>query len=729
MGSFTEFFRPRSPSSKRASAPLSTLDVQLEPPPKPLWALASESSLSLHRQHHGHERCRSHGPRDPYFHYDHAGSGTAASAAGGRGASSRHGPLPEERENERQEAIDARRRTTSMDDVARGFEGIRISAPRGGPSYLPAPQPASTRSSPARTLPRPPAQPYPYPASDFPQSYGTSSWGGRPSASAPAGFAATARTQPALQQASSCSPTRPTNPPAPSPSRPPLPLRPAMTMPSPPHYTTTPRGPLVPSNPPIPSASPFHPFSPSSAPPPPPIYRAHSRPSPPRLPHPPPPRHTGSFASSSPNKPLPTPSQSPDRPKPPPRTRPSPASSSPTGGGPSQPSTRPRPRPLPSPTPASASPRRKPPPKNSTPLLTPSKPKRQRQSQVVDLSHTSSSSSSDDDSGSEVEPSFFSSPSSSSIPTPPPALSSRNTTTPKKSPAANLRSREKPSPSPARSSPASSPPKSQQPQCDGITSAGRRCTRSAFPAPLPSSDVDGEAEPDEQQLPAFCHQHAKLALVESGCFVLAGLSSWGGGGRREKWVSYSDWIMPDLPMQTQALLRHYMAKPVSDKDGEGYIYIHELVDLPSPASTTYLKLGRTIHPVRRLSEWRSSCPSREPIVRDILPRLATAAADAPGSMQGHQLRFAERGTGYHHRWERLCLVEVAGRASMRATSSAGKERERERENCRDCGKRHLECFEVGRDAFEGVDGGGAGAGGWVREVVERWERWCRDVLE
>ncbi|GAA5866199.1 hypothetical protein JCM1840_005110 [Sporobolomyces johnsonii] len=740
MGAFTDLFRPRSPSSKRSSAPLSTLDVQLDPPPKPLWAFATEPTLH-HRQPHRHDRCRSHGPRDPYFHYDHPRSGTGQSPAGGAGATRTEGPPPEERENARQGAIDPRRRTTSMDDVARGFESIRISAPRGGPSYPPAPQPSSTRSSPARTLPRPPAQPHPYPASDLPQSYGASPWGGRPSASAPAGFAAPAQPQPAFQRTASSSPTRPTYPPAPSPPRPPLPLPPAMTMPQPQHYTTTPRGTLIPSNPPIPSTSPFHPFPSSSAPPPPPIYRAHPRPSPPRLPHPPPPpRHASSSASSSPNKPLPSPSQSPDRPKPPPRTRPSPASSSPVGGGPSQPPSRPRPRPLPSPASTSASARRKPPPKISTPLLTPSKPKQQPKSHVLDLSHTSSSSSSDD-SGSELEPSL-SSRSSSSIPTPPPARSTASTTTIKKSPAANARSRERPSPSPARSSPASSPSKPQQSQCHGITSAGRRCMRSALPAPLPAPDHDDEeAEPDgpdDQQPPAFCHQHAKLALVESGCFVLAGLSSWGGGGRREKWVSYSDWIMPDLPMQTQALLRHYMAKPVSDKDGEGYIYIHELVDRPpSSTSTTYLKLGRTIHPVLRLSQWRSSCPSREPIVRDILPRLppspSSSASDAPGSgsgsMQGHQLRFAERGTGYHHRWERLCLVEVAARASMHSRARGeptSTSTPTEKEKCRDCGKRHLECFEVGKDAFEDpVDGGG----GWVREIVERWERWCRDVLE
>jgi len=133
------------------------------------------------------------------------------------------------------------------------------------------------------------------------------------------------------------------------------------------------------------------------------------------------------------------------------------------------------------------------------------------------------------------------------------------------------------------------------------------------------------------------------------------------------------------------------------------------------SSRTYLKLGRTIHPILRLSQWRSSCPSLDPIVRDILPRSLPSSSP-------NRKRFADTGTENCHRWERLCLVEVAGRLEL----EQGAEKE-SREKCRDCGKKHLECFWVGRDAF-GEMGARDGGGGWVVEVVERWERWCRDVL-
>ncbi len=120
--------------------------------------------------------------------------------------------------------------------------------------------------------------------------------------------------------------------------------------------------------------------------------------------------------------------------------------------------------------------------------------------------------------------------------------------------------------------------------------------------------------------------------------------------------------------------------------------------------TAHIKLGRTVKPVARLSQWRANCPSREPIVRYVFPR----AVDSTRTTQ-----FAARGTRNHHRWERLCLVELAGRAISAAD-----------EKCADCGARHVECFRVDRGAVSGV-----GDGQWdVVQVVEKWKRWCRDVL-
>lgn len=113
-----------------------------------------------------------------------------------------------------------------------------------------------------------------------------------------------------------------------------------------------------------------------------------------------------------------------------------------------------------------------------------------------------------------------------------------------------------------------------------------------------------------------------------------------------------------------------------------------------------IKLGRSVKPVTRLSQWRSQCPSREPVVRGVFPGADTGGLNA-------SLQFAPRGTKHHHKWERLCLIEVAGRASSDKTE------------CADCGKVHVELFHVESGAYEL----------WVRDIVERWGRWCRDVLE
>lgn len=156
------------------------------------------------------------------------------------------------------------------------------------------------------------------------------------------------------------------------------------------------------------------------------------------------------------------------------------------------------------------------------------------------------------------------------------------------------------------------------------------------------------------------------------------------------------------------------------------------ISTPLFSDRTYLKLGRTIHPVLRLTQWRSSCPSLDPIVRDILPRkqqLGCSTSGRPGSLNP-QTNFAQVGTKNHFRWERLCLVEIAGRCQVlyeKENEDGGGGRGEKKEKCKDCGKKHLECFRVGRDAFSssGIDGN---EGGWVVEIVERWERWCRDVL-
>ncbi|GAA5939779.1 uncharacterized protein JCM15063_005284 [Sporobolomyces koalae] len=365
----------------------------------------------------------------------------------------------------------------------------------------------------------------------------------------------------------------------------------------------------------------------------------------------------------------------------------------------------PPPPPLPRPTSYQSS---RPPPVPS-PSSRPS-PVRRKPQQVIVIESSSSSSSSSSSDYSDSSP-----PSSRSAATPSPTKRS----TPSK--------RSSPSPGPIKKS-----------QCDGLTSTGLRCTRLASAPATSSRSIDHDGTPE----PVYCHQHAKTALVQTGCFVMSAGRRGRNEKKREVWINFDAWILPDLPLHTQTLLRHYMQKPVSEKDTPGYIYIHELIDKRNPPShsampnpETYLKLGRTIHPVLRLSQWRQSCPSLDPIVRDILPRRE-------GTTRG----FAETGTENCHRWERLCLVEIKGRIetnykdlqSRSTPTKRGSRQDRkegrrlepeEGEKCRDCGKVHLECFRVRKDAFIDLDVGAAcEGGGWVTEIVERWERWCRDVL-
>ncbi|SCV67470.1 BQ2448_5081 [Microbotryum intermedium] len=281
----------------------------------------------------------------------------------------------------------------------------------------------------------------------------------------------------------------------------------------------------------------------------------------------------------------------------------------------------------------------------------------------------------------------------------------RENLTPTKTPSSTQRRSDATKPS----AHASSSPSKSRVQCSGTTTSNKRCTR------MIESSSGGSSSPGplrDLNLASYCHQHLKMSLSEPGCFVLSNVR----GG--EHWVEYEDWILSDLDERTKVLLRSEMGSRVSSLDSEGLlrkpgIYVHELAPTSASSSTTYIKIGRSVKPLSRLSQWKHQCPSRKPIVRDILPRRnETTSTRAGGAMS-----FAERGTPNHHRWERLVLIEVSGRAKMMALNEKGKKGSMSME-CRDCGQRHVEMFEVGRGAYDF----------WVRDVLERWERWCRDVI-
>ena len=158
--------------------------------------------------------------------------------------------------------------------------------------------------------------------------------------------------------------------------------------------------------------------------------------------------------------------------------------------------------------------------------------------------------------------------------------------------------------------------------------------------------------------------------------------------------------------------------------------------------TTFIKLGRSIRPVARLNQWKSQCRSREasrstslsaepvrlmwllfqPIVRDIFPlhsshplkpaqTVSGLLNQSPSRLHG-ALAFAERGAPNHHRWERLCLIELAGVAALQAYKR--QELDSARQKCSDCGKVHVELFLVDRGSYE-------------REIIDLVLRWQRFV--
>jgi hypothetical protein len=203
----------------------------------------------------------------------------------------------------------------------------------------------------------------------------------------------------------------------------------------------------------------------------------------------------------------------------------------------------------------------------------------------------------------------------------------------------------------------------------------------------------------------------------------------------------SDWIPPDLPVETKLQLRHEMTKPPSQKDRVGYIYCHEMARTASDSSspTTLIKLGRSVRPVARVNQWKSQCPSRQPIVRDLFPLSPAhphyrhhrpppnpASSSSPlttpyasgGSRLHGALAVADLGAPFNFRWERLVLIETAGRAALEAIARGDQPGKRRLLRCGDCGKRHSELFEVDKGAYER----------WVFNLVLRWERWVREIV-
>lgn len=76
----------------------------------------------------------------------------------------------------------------------------------------------------------------------------------------------------------------------------------------------------------------------------------------------------------------------------------------------------------------------------------------------------------------------------------------------------------------------------------------------------------------------------------------------------------------------------------------------------------------------------------------------------------------EYGAAFHHRWERLVLIEAAGWAAVEAAVRG--EEVGQRKKCKDCGKVHLELFEVDEGAYER----------WAKATVEKWQNLVEEYM-
>ncbi|KAI1411836.1 DUF1766-domain-containing protein [Hypoxylon sp. FL1857] len=197
---------------------------------------------------------------------------------------------------------------------------------------------------------------------------------------------------------------------------------------------------------------------------------------------------------------------------------------------------------------------------------------------------------------------------------------------------------------------------------------------------------------------------------------------------------YMSLIPASASPQTASQLIAELAKPISQQDEAGYIYIFWLTPESQPATPpaeaakslltpprpdgrqrrtsdvlesfavkesktgtagsskkVLLKIGRASNVQRRLNEWTRQCGYNLSLIR-YYPYISSSQPSTPRKMP------------HSHKVERLIHIELAG-AGLRVSDKA---------NCEVCGKAHREWFEI--DASKkGV--------AMVDEVVRRWSTW------
>ena len=203
-------------------------------------------------------------------------------------------------------------------------------------------------------------------------------------------------------------------------------------------------------------------------------------------------------------------------------------------------------------------------------------------------------------------------------------------------------------------------------------------------------------------------------------------------------------IPKSLSPQTTALLLGELAKPISQHDEEGFIYMFWLTDasssIPEPRiasslladdspstpngrrksdfiqthatrressntitsnPTILLKIGRASNVQRRLNEWTRQCGHNLSLIRYYPHTRSSHRSNHPSPPASPSAPSKVR---HAHKVERLIHLELAD--------------QRVRQSCDSCGKEHREWFEVesSRQGLRGVD-----------ETIRRWTTWGQNI--
>ncbi|KAH9901819.1 meiotically up-regulated gene 113-domain-containing protein [Xylariomycetidae sp. FL2044] len=257
-----------------------------------------------------------------------------------------------------------------------------------------------------------------------------------------------------------------------------------------------------------------------------------------------------------------------------------------------------------------------------------------------------------------------------------------------------------------------------------------RPTRPVRPAPRPVQSAP--AKPASAKYPSSQH----LAPGSAGPRPSVAASKHSSAHSAQSAMSQTSQFLSLIPAnaspQTASQLLAELAKPISDQDEAGYIYIFWLTPESQSASppadavqsllapprpdarqrrpsevlqsyatktsksgssrkTILLKIGRASNVQRRLQEWQRQCGYEPSLVR-YFPYIPTSRPSTPRKMP------------HSHKVERLVHIELAG-AGLRAS---------DRGVCEACGRTHREWFEVDatREALT-----------MVNEVIQRWSDW------